>query len=82
MDGPTATTSGSNRGQRFAAHSGIWHLPEAAVEVRPIADLQALVSMHAGAILSAHVSSGRLLWHQLDLQLAPNRARVPLERRQ
>jgi tRNA(Arg) A34 adenosine deaminase TadA len=34
------------------------------------------------AIGSGRASSGRFLWHQLDLQLATDRARVPLERRQ
>ena len=57
-------------------------LPEAAMEVRPIADMQAFLSMHARAIRSGRASSGRFLWHQLDLQLATDRARVPLERRQ
>lgn len=59
---------------------GSERMPEAAMEARPTAGVRAFLSIDALAIRGGQESSGHLLWHQLDLQLAPNRARIPLER--
>jgi len=76
----SATTGISNRGAQLATQSRRPTIPKAATDFTPKADLQALLTMHVEANLGSQVSSGRLLSHQLNLQLASDCARVPLER--